>query len=342
MSQSATYTKVTLASYAVGLPKEDNFAFVEAAIPTLDDLKDGEVLLRVLYLSVDPYMRSRIGAESGVALGSVIIGGSVSEVAASKHPQFKAGDVVNSYTGWTEYAVVDGKTINSTQRIDASLGIPLSSFNGVVGMPGLTAYFGLVKILEVQKDSNKTLLVTGAAGAVGATVCQLGKLWGLRVVAIAGSDDKVSYLKSFGVDVALNYKSATFNADIDHALKSGIDYFFENVGGSVSDALLPRLNARGRVAVCGQIAMYNATTKEEMTQPRFLHTLIYKGARIEGFVVSTYASEFGVALKELAGLVKEGKLKVKEDIMEGGIRKAPSAFFKLFTGQNFGDRKSVV
>ncbi len=308
----------------------DNFKFEEQELP---ELMDGQVLLKSLYVSVDPYMRGRMSdAESYVApytVGEPITGGVVAEVVDSRNNQLPKGAVVIGNLPWQQYIVHDGRGLG---QIDPDIA-PLSYHLGILGMPGLTAYFGLLHIGDPKPG--ETVVVSGAAGAVGTVVGQIAKLKGCRVVGIAGSDDKVAYLKNeLGFDEAINYKTtANIKEAIASACPDGVDVYFDNVGGEISDAVYLRLNSFSRIAICGQIAYYNSSTVP--TGMRVEPILLKKKALMKGFIVGDYAKEFPEAAKALAAWVQEGKLQYQETITEG-FENIPQAFLGLFTGQNTG------
>ena len=323
--------QITLASRPVGYPKESDFNLVEVPIP---EPEDGQVLLKTIYLSVDPYMRGRINASksyaSNVEIDEVMVGGVIAEVAATKHPNFQIGDVVNANIGWQEYGVAAG---DGLRKIDPTIA-PISAGAGILGMPGLTAYFGLLEVGKLQ--DGETVFVSGAAGAVGSVVGQIAKIKGCRVVGSAGSDEKVAYVvDELGFDAAFNYKNVTdYYAELEKHSPEGIDVYFDNVGGPITDAVFPNLKVKGRVVICGQISQYNLEQPE--TGPRFLWNMITKRARIEGFLVSEFADQHAEALVGMAEWVKQGKLKYRETIAEGGIANAPAAFISMLRGGNIG------
>ena len=322
--------QILLAQRPDGLPKESDFKLVESTIPTPTD---GQILVRALFLSVDPYMRGRMNDVKSYAppvkLGEVMVGGVVGEVTQSNHAQFQPGDVVEGFFGWQEYAVSDGKGV---RKIDPQLA-PISTALSVLGMPGLTAYFGLLEIGKPQ--AGETVLVSGAAGAVGSMVGQIAKLKGCRVVGVAGSDDKVDHLVGeLEFDAAFNYKTTEdYLRKLKELCPDGIDVYFDNVGGPVTDAVFRLLNVRGRVCVCGQISQYNLA-KPEMG-PRFLWKLIEKRARVEGFLVFQFADRYAEGLRQMAEWFNAGKIKIRENIVEG-IENAPRAFIGMLQGQNTG------
>ena len=323
--------QITLAARPVGYPKESDFNLVEVPMPTPGD---GEVLVKTIYLSVDPYMRGRINAAksyaANVEIDEVMVGSVIAEVIETEHPDFKIGDIVNAGIGWQEYGVAVG---GGLRKIDPAIA-PISTGGGILGMPGLTAYFGLLKVGQLQE--RETVFVSGAAGAVGSVVGQIAKIKGCRVVGSAGSDEKVAYVvDELGFDAAFNYKEVDdYNDELQRLLPDGIDVYFDNVGGSITDAVFPNLRIKGRVVICGQISQYNLE-KPEMG-PRFLWFMITKRARIEGFLVSEFADGHAEALVEMAGWLREGKLKYRETIEEGGIESAPAAFISMLKGGNIG------
>ena len=325
-----TNKRITLASRPDGMPKESDFRLVETPAP---ELQDGQALVRVLYLSVDPYMRGRMsGAKSYAApfeVGEVILGGAVGRVEQSRNPKFPQGDIVSGFFGWQQYAVTDGKGVS---KLDPGAA-PVSTALGVLGMPGQTAYFGLLDICKPK--AGETVVVSGAAGAVGSYVGQIAKIHGCRVVGIAGTDDKVKYLTGeLGFDAAFNYKTHTdYRAKLGEICPEGIDVYFDNVGGPITDAVFLSMNVGARIAICGQISQYNAS-KPEMG-PRVLGTLIIKRARVEGFLVSDYAARFPEGLEHLTKWVRDGSLKYRESIVEG-LENAPKAFIGMLQGQNIG------
>lgn len=320
-----------LRSRPVGLPKESDFSLIETPLP---ELKDGEVLVRALYLSVDPYMRGRISGvktyAAPVEIGQVMVGGGIARVVESKNPGFAPGDVVDIYMGWQEYAISNGRGL---RKLDPS--IPVSTGLGVLGMTGLTAYFGLLDVCDPRPG--ETIVVSGAAGAVGSMVGQIAKIKGCRTVGIAGGDDKVAWiLNECGYDTAFNYKTTeNYAAKLKELCPDGIDVYFDNVGGAITDAVFGQLNVGARISICGQISQYN-NTKVEMG-PRRLEALIIARAKVQGFLVSDYAPRFGPALAEMAGWLRAGKLKYREDIVEG-FENLPKAFIGLFQGENIGKR----
>ncbi len=327
-----TNRQFALASRPHGKPKEADFKLIDSPIP---ELKDGQVLVRALYLSVDPYMRGRIsGAKSYAApmeIGQVMVGGGVAKVIESKNPGFAAGDIVDIYMGWQQYAVSDGRGL---RKLDPSIA-PVSTALGVLGMPGMTAYFGLLDVCEPK--AGETVLVSGAAGAVGTIVGQIAKIKGCRTVGVAGGDDKVDYLvKECGYDAAFNYKTTS-----DYATKyrelcpNGIDIYFDNVGGPITDAVFGLLNVHARIAICGQISQYNNTQVE--TCPRFLSSLIVARAKVQGLLVSDYAPRWGAAMSEMAQWIREGKIKYREDVVLG-FENLPKAFIGMLDGENIGKR----
>ena len=325
--------EIRLASRPTGMPTLENFQFVDTDVPKP---AEGEVLARLLYISVDPYLRGRMREGRSYVppfeVGQVIESGAVGEVIESKSPDFDPGDVVTGMFGWRMY---DTARAEGLMRVIP--GVSPSTALGVLGMPSLTAYFGLLDI--GQPKEGETVLVSGAAGAVGMTVCQIAKIKGCRVVGIAGSDEKNEYLRSeLGVDATINYKTAgTMVEAIKEACPNGIDIYFDNVGGDVSDAAMPLIRNGARVVICGQISMYNSTEPPMGLRPQPF--LLVNSARMEGFIITRYANRFGEGLKQLAEWFISGKLKHAETIVEG-FENTPQAFIGLFSGENLG--KQVV
>ncbi|HJN03753.1 MAG TPA: NADP-dependent oxidoreductase [Alphaproteobacteria bacterium] len=322
--------RIALANRPAGAPQPDNFRLEEVPFP---DPEPGEVLVRGLFLSVDPYMRGRIRDVKSyappVAVGGTMPGGAVGEVVRSRDPAFAPGDLVVGDLGWQEFAAAPAKAL---RKVPPEVQ-PVSLALGVLGMPGLTAYFGLLEVGAAK--AGETVVVSSASGAVGAVVGQTAKIKGCRAVGIAGSDEKVAYcLDELGFDAAINYNTGP---DIGGALKKacpdGIDVYFDNVGGPITDAALLGLNERARVAVCGQISGYNSETAE--MGPRLLWQLIVKRARIEGFLIFDYAKRYDEALRDLGEWVQDGRIKFREDIAEG-LEHAPEAFIGMLAGRNFG------
>jgi len=322
--------QITLAARPSGMPKPSDFKLVESPVP---EPGDGEFLVRTLYVSVDPYMRGRMNDAKSYAppvqIGEVMGAGAVAKVAASKNPQFQAGDVVEGFFGWQQYAISNG---TGMRKLDPSLA-PASTALGVLGIPGLTAYFGLLEIGKPR--AGETVVVSGAAGAVGSAVGQIAKIKGCRAVGIAGSDEKVAWLRDeLGFDAAFNYKTTTsYTAKLAELCPKGVDVYFDNVGGTITDAVFPLINVHARIAVCGQIAQYNANKPEP--GPRLLGHLIVKQARAEGFLVFQYAARYAEGLTEMAAWLKAGKLKYREQFVDG-IENAPSAFIGMLQGENTG------
>jgi len=327
--------QILLASRPAGMPTADNFKFVEAPIP---QPADGEVLIRTLYLSVDPYMRGRMSDRKSYvapfALNEVITGGVIGEVVESRAENFKAGDIVTGMLGWQLYSIArgDGADISSIRKVDPQLA-PVTTALGVLGVPGLTAYFGLMDI--GQPRAGETVVVSGAAGAVGTVVCQLAKINGCRVVGISGSDEKNDYLRDeLGVDATINYKSGgDIHAAMKEACPDGVDVYFDNVGGEISDAVMMRLKHGARIIICGQISLY--CLEKPDVGPRMQVFLLVSSAMMKGFIITDYASRFAEGVMQLGGLLAQGKLKYAEQIVEG-FENTPQAFLGLFTGDNLG------
>lgn len=317
-----------------GKPSESDFEFVDIE---REKPEKGQVLLKTLYISVDPYLRGRmIDQKSYIEpfkLDEPIVSGIVSEVIESKHENFEVGDKVTGMLAWKEFQISNGKGL---QKVDGSQA-PHSAYLGILGMTGLTAYFGLTDI--GQPKEGETLVVSGAAGAVGTVVGQIGKILGCNVIGIAGTDEKITMLKDkFGFDAAINYKTTkNMQAAIQEAAPDGVDVYFDNVGGDITDAVLSHINNNARIVACGAISLYNAT--EQPTGPRIETTLIKKSALIQGFTVGNYADQFGKGIKQLAQWLGEDKLTYSETVVEG-FENTPSAFLDLFEGKNEG--KMVV
>ncbi len=327
---SGVNRQITLASRPVGLPQVSNFRLVHSPLPSP---VAGEVLVRSTYLSLDPYMRGRMSDADSyarpVAIGEVMTGGAVGFVVESNDPKLKAGDAVEGMLGWQEYAVAPGREL---RKIDPSLA-PISTALGVLGMPGLTAFFGLLDICDPQRG--ETVVISGAAGAVGMVVGQIARIKGCRVVGVAGSDAKISWLlDELGFDAAFNYKTATdFHRKLEELCPNGIDVYFDNVGGAISDAAVRLINAKARITVCGQSSQYNL--KKPELGPRWLGQLIAKQAKVQGFLISGYAERFREGRNELARWFKQGRLKYREDVAQG-IEAAPQAFIGMLQGKNQG------
>jgi NADPH-dependent curcumin reductase CurA len=322
--------QIQLASRPKGTPTLDNFRFVETETPTPGV---GQLLVRTLYISVDPYMRGRMNdAKSYVppfAVGEVITGGVAGQVVESRHSEFQAGDYVVGNLGWQNYTLSDGTGLHKVQSSDA----PLTASLGILGMPGLTAYFGLLDIGKPQ--AGETVVVSGAAGAVGTLVGQIAKLQGCRVVGIAGSDEKNRYLEDeLGFDATINYKTTSnMRQAIKEACPQGVDVYFDNVGGDITDAVIARINDYARIVLCGQISLYNLDKPD--IGPRILASLVIHRALMKGFIVSDYAKQTGEGLSQLAQWYSEGKLKARENVVEG-LENVPDAFLGLFRGDNLG------
>jgi NADPH-dependent curcumin reductase len=311
-----------------------NFKLVASETPPL---QDGQVLVRHHYLSLDPYMRGRMNDAKSYAtpqpLGEVMQGGTVGEVVESRSAKYKPGDKVVGFGGWQEWSVVNGEQLGALRKVDTTH-VPLSHYLGAVGMPGVTAWYGLVKILEPK--AGQTLAVSAASGAVGSAFGALAKARGCRVVGIAGGTDKCRYVTDeLGFDACIDYKQHGDLKSLSTALKQacpdGIDGYFENVGGLVMDAVMLRMNAFSRIALCGMIAGYDGQPVP-MSYPQMLLT---NRMRVQGFIVSEHMEVWPEALKELGQLVGGGKLRPRESIAQG-IESAPDAFLGLLKGRNFG------
>jgi NADPH-dependent curcumin reductase len=320
--------QIRLRSRPAGMPVAENFESVEAPMPSL---ADGDVLRRTTYLSLDPYMRGRMSAGPSYAapvnLGDVMCGHTVSEVVESRNPAFTPGDIVTGYDGWQQYAASNGRDLRKLERG----AVPISTAIGVLGMPGATAYVGLLDI--GQPKAGETVVVSAASGAVGSIVGQLAKIKGCRAVGIAGSAEKCRYVvDELGFDACINYKTDDLVPALRAACPQGVDIYFENVGGAVFAAMLRVINKGARIPLCGMIAEYNATA--DPGGPN-LRPLLVQRALIKGFIVSDHNDRFPAFLKELTPLVREGRIKYREDIVDG-LDAAPAALIGLFEGRNFG------
>lgn len=325
-----TNRQFLLAARPDGLPKESDFRLVEAPIPPLSD---GEVLLQSVYLSVDPYMRGRITGVKTYAepvhVGDLMVGGVVGKVVESRHADYQGGDYAVGYWGWQEFAVSPARAL---QKLDPNL-LPVSTALSVLGMPGMTAYFGFLDLC--QPKTGETVVVSGAAGAVGSLVGQIAKLKGCTVIGIAGGDDKVKHLiDDLGFDAAFNYKTVSdYTAKLKELCPRGVDCYFDNVGGKITDAVFNVLNPFARISICGQISQYNLQAPE--MGPRNLSQILIKQARVEGFIVMRFVDRFAEGQRQMAQWVKEGKVKYREDIMDG-FENMPRAFIAMLQGHNTG------
>ena len=326
--RTAINKQILLAARPQGVPKPADFRLNEAPIP---EPAAGELLVRAVYLSVDPYMRGRMvdrkSYAAPVQLGDVMVGQVVGVVEKSNASEYTAGDVVAGHLGWQQFATCTPDQVYSIRGE-----LPISTALHVVGMPGLTAYFGLLHVCEPK--SGETVVVSGAAGAVGTAVGQIARIQGCRVVGIAGSDEKIDYITNeLGFDAGINYKTAEIYPALKETCPDGIDVYFDNVGGTTTDAVFGLINVHGRMAICGQISQYNAT--EVQYGPRLLWNLIVKRAKVEGLLVSDFADRFSEGRKALHTWVSEGKLKYRERITDG-IENAPQAFIEMLGGANIG------
>jgi len=333
-SNRAVNRRIVLASRPHGAPTAENFRLEETAVPTP---AAGQLLLRIIHLSLDPYMRGRMSDAPSYAppveVGDVMVGGTVARVEASQHPDYKEGDLVLSYSGWQDYALSDGTGLT---KLDASLSKPSYAL-GLVGMPGFTAYTGLLDI--GQPKAGETVVVAAATGAVGSVVGQIAKLKGCHVVGIAGGVDKCRYaVDELGFDACIDHRSADFPQQLAAVCAKGIDVYFENVGGAVFDAVLPLLNTHARVPVCGLVARYNDTDLPDGPDRLSLltRTILTRRIKMQGFIIfDHYAHGYEAFFSEMRGWIKAGKIKFREDIVDG-LENAPQAFIGLLEGKNFG------
>ena len=322
--------KVILKKRPVGFPKLDDFDF---HIENIKEAKYGEVIIKVIWLSLDPYMRGRMSAAKSYAppikIESVITGGAVGEVVLSNCPNFKEGDIVEGFTlGWQEYAKVNSKQV---RKVDKNLG-PIQTAVGVLGMPGMTAYFGLFEVCKPVPGDY--VVVSAASGAVGQLVGQLAKIAGCNVVGIAGSDKKCKYIKeTLKFDEVINYKNENIYKKVKEFCPNGVNIYFDNVGGKISDDVISNIAPFGRIGVCGVISQYNLTEVEEGM--RVQRALLTNQASIEGFLVFRFEQKYETARKRMAVWLNSGKLIWKEDVVEG-LENAPQAFIGLMKGDNFG------
>lgn len=322
-----TNRQILLASRPAGWVEEANFRLVETPVP---QIADGQVLVRNHFLSLDPYMRGRMNDAKSYAapvnLGDVMVGGTAGEVVASKNPKFAVGEKVVGYLGWQLYGVSDGAML---MKVDDRL-IPLSAYLGSVGMPGVTAWYGLMDICAPK--AGETVVVTAASGAVGSVVGQLAKMKGCRSVGIAGGAEKCRYVvDELGFDACVDYKAGNLWKDIKAATPQGIDCLFENVGGEIFDTLLGRMNAFSRIALCGLISQYNS----EPHAMKNIGSVLVNRIKMQGFIVSEHMERWPVALQELGQGVATGKIKYRETVAQG-LENAPQAFIGLLKGANLG------
>ena len=325
--------RIVLASRPDGAPHLNNFRLEQASVP---EPGRGQVLLRTLWLSLDPYMRGRMSAGPSYAkpveVGEPMVGGTVNEVVASNRPEFRPRDIVLGYAGWQDYATSDGTEL---RKLDPQLA-PISTALGVLGMPGMTAYSGLLTL--GQPKPGETVVVAAASGAVGSVVGQIAKIKGCRAVGIAGGAEKCRYLlDELKLDAAVDHRSPQFAELLAKACPKGIDVYFENVGGAVWDAVLPLLNNFARIPVCGLISQYNMTALPPGGDrtPQLFRQVLTRRLAIRGFIVSDFADQMPGFLRDVGTWLHEGKIKYKEDVVDG-LENAPEAFIGLLGGRNFG------
>ncbi len=325
--------RIYLASRPEGMPTEDNLVLESMPIPSPGD---GEMLLETVYLSLDPYMRGRMSAERSyaqpVAIGQTMVGGTVSRVLESRLDGYAAGDYVLSFNGWQTHALSDGTGVRKLDPAQA----PLSTALGVMGMPGFTAYVGLLDLGKPQPG--ETVVVSAASGAVGQVVGQLGKLKGCRVVGVAGSEDKCRYVtEELGFDACVNHRDEALPQALAAACPDGVDIYYENVGGKVLDAVTPLLNEFGRMPVCGTIAHYNDTAPPSGPDrlAGFMRAVLTRKLTVRGFIQSDHLERMPDFLKDMSGWLKDGRIRYKEDIVDG-LDNAVKAFQGLLQGENRG------
>lgn len=334
MADQPISTRIVLASRPAGKPVAANFRLEREPVR---ELAEGEVLLQILYLSLDPYMRGRMDNAKSYAkpveIGGVMEGGTVARVVRSRNTTFEPGDIVLSHSGWQSYAISD---VSALRKLDPEAA-PITTALGILGMPGFTAYAGLRNIGKPK--AGETLVVAAASGAVGSAVGQIAKIFGARTVGIAGGADKCDYIRrELGFDVAIDHRSSDFASQLASACQNGIDVYFENVGGHVWDAVFPLLNDFARIPVCGLIAQYNegSSIAEGQNQlPAVMRAILRRSLTIRGFIQREFVDQRPDFYREAAKWIAEGRLKYKEDIVDG-LENAPNAFFGLLEGKNFG------
>lgn len=335
MAQSADKNRrFVLAQRPQGMPTREDIHLEEIAVPAPGK---GEVLLRTLYLSLDPYMRGRMSDAKSysapIGIGEVIVGGTVSRVESSQHPDYQPGDLVLSYAGWQDYAISNGEGL---RKQDKNMAHPSWAL-GLLGMPGFTGYMGLTDIGNPQPG--ETVVVAAASGAVGSVVGQTARLRGAKVVGIAGGEEKCRYVKeTLKFDVCLDHRASDFAEQLAKACPNGIDVYFENVGGAVFDAVLPLLNTKARIPVCGMISQYNGENSafEQDRLPLLMSTILKKRMRVEGFIISLdYDHRYEEFFKQMSEWIAAGEIEFREDIVDG-LEKSVEAFQGLLSGKNFG------
>ena len=322
--------QVIMKTRPIGMPILENFEIINSPIPKI---KHGEVLIKILWLSLDPYMRGRMSTAKSYAAslneGDVIIGGAVGRIIESNTSEYKKGDIVEGFTlGWQEYAIATSSTI---RKVDVQLA-PIQTAVGVLGMPGMTAFFGLLHI--GKPIPGDTVVVSAASGAVGQLVGQIAKIAGCQVVGIAGGKEKCDFItNNLNFDAAIDYKNENIDKKLKEYCPDGINVYFDNVGGKITDAVVNQLANYARVAVCGVISQYNLTEPESGLRTH--RSMLTNQATTEGFLVFQFAQKYHIGMKRMAKWIKEGKIKYKEDIIEG-LENAPNAFIGLMNGKNFG------
>ena len=324
-------TQAIFRSRPEAFPSEDNFEIVQSEVPKSGD---GEVLRKTIYLSVDPYMRGRMSTQRSYAepakLGEPMVGSTISEVVESKNPKYKAGDYVLGFDGWQEYAVSDGRDLRKLDPNQA----PITTSVGVLGMPGLTAYVGLLDIGKPKEG--ETVVVSAAAGAVGSIAGQIAKIKGCRVIGTAGSDEKCAYVvNDLGFDVCINYKTQDLKEAFKAACPKGIDVYFDNVGGEVLEVVLKRINVHARIPLIGLISQYSDAKPRPGPN---LQSVLSNRALIQGMIVLDHTDRTPDFLRDMSQWLREGKVRYREDIVPGGISAAPGAFIGLLKGENIGKR----
>ena len=326
--------RIVLSSRPVGAPTQDNFRLETVAVPSI---KEGEVLLRSIYLSLDPYMRGRMNDAKSyaepVAIDEVMVGATVCQVEQSQHSDYQVGEWVLAYTGWQDYGVSNGEGLVKLGMEPSQPSFAL----GIMGMPGFTAYMGLLDIGQPKKGD--TLVVAAATGPVGATVGQIGKLKGCRVIGVAGGEEKCRHAKEvLGFDECIDHKAEDFAEQLAAACDKGIDVYFENVGGKVFDAVMPLLNTGARIPVCGLISQYNATSLPDGPDrmSALMGMLLVKRIKMQGFIIfDDYAHRYNEFATQMADWLAQGKIQYKEQVVEG-FENTPQAFMGLLKGENFG------